>query len=73
MKTPNYGMFTGRGNLRVHQLVEKAKREQRTWPWLYNQLCELSAKNRKAYGEAADTEVREIAYSALGRDDGFWA
>lgn len=72
MKTPNYGMFTGRGNLRVHQLVEKAKREQRTWAWLYSQLVALSAK--KGYGEATDTEVREIAYDRLGRvHDEFWA
>ena len=71
-KTPDYGMFTGRGNLRVHQLVEKARREQRTWAWLYGQLVELHHKNRKAYGEATDTEVREIAYSRLGRDEEFW-
>lgn len=70
MKTPSYGMFTGRGNLRVHQLVQKAKREQRTWAWLYNQLVALSDK--KDYGEATDTEVREIAYCALGREEEFW-
>lgn len=71
MKTPHYGMFTGRGNLRVHQLVQKAKREYRTWPWLYNQLIELSRK--EDYREATDTEVREIAYSALGCEEDFWA
>ena len=72
MTTPSYGMFTGRGNLRVHQLVQKARREQRHWAWLYGQLVELSRK--KGYGEATDTEVREIAYSRLGRvEEDFWA
>jgi hypothetical protein len=71
MKTPHYGMFTGRGDLRVHQLVEKARREQRTWSWLHNQLWALS--QRPGYGEATDTEVRENAYSALGhRTEDFW-
>lgn len=69
--TPDYGMFTGRGNLRVHQLVARAQRERRTWPWLYDQLVALS--RRQGYGEATDTDVREQAYSRLGRtSDSFW-
>lgn len=71
MKTPDYGMYTGRGNLRVHQLVQRAKREQRTWAWLYGRLVELSAK--ETYGEATDTVVRECAYDSLGREEeDFW-
>lgn len=70
MKTPSYGMFTGRGNLRVHQLVERARREQRTWAWLCNQLEALSDK--KAYEEAMDTEVRAVAYHRLGSKEDFW-
>jgi hypothetical protein len=63
-KTPDYGMFTGRGNLRVHQLVTKARREKRNWAWLYAELRKLSEK--EAYGEATDTAVREVAYDRLG-------
>ena len=70
-QAPDYGMFTQRGNLRVHQLVERARREQRTWAWLYGQLCELG--QREGYEESTDTEVREIAYSRLGRkEESFW-
>ena len=59
----DFGMFTERGNSAVGQLVALAKTAELTWPQTYRALLVLSEQDK--FGEATDTEVREMVYSAL--------
>jgi len=59
----DYGMFTDRGNAAIGDLVNFAKTAELTWPETYKIMQILSESNRDTYGEAMDTEVREIVYS----------
>ena len=59
----DYGMFTELGNAAVHAVVIAARANNLTWPQTYHALCQLSEE--KQFGEATDTEVRELVYSAL--------
>jgi len=59
----DYGMFTELGNAAVHAVVVTARANNLTWPQTYHALCQLSEE--KQFGEATDTEVRELVYSAL--------
>jgi hypothetical protein len=62
--TPDYSMFTELGNAAVHAIVVAARANNLTWAQTYRALCKLS--EQKEFGEATDTEVREIVYSRLG-------
>lgn len=74
MLVKDYGMFTTEGNKRVATIVKRAQAKRWTWAETYRALRELS--NKQQYGEATDTEVREMVYSAIGaeqRNESFWA
>ena len=57
----DFGMFTVAGNRRVATIVKRAHDKRWTWPETYKALYALSNKDK--FGEAMDTEVREIVYS----------
>jgi len=59
----DYGMFSELGNAAVHGVVVAARENKLTWPETYRCLSQLS--EQKEFGEATDTEVREMVYSAL--------
>jgi hypothetical protein len=59
----DYGMFSELGNAAVHGVVVAARENKLTWPETYRVLSQLS--EQKEFGEATDTEVREMVYSAL--------
>ena len=63
MTTPYYGMFSDRGNAKVHEIVVAAINEQMKWRDIELMLYALS-KDRE-YAEAKDTGVREEVYFAL--------
>ena len=68
----DYGMFTDRGNAAIDDLVNFAKTAELTWPETYKILEILSDSNREVYGEALDTEVREIVYSRCNFTTAFY-
>lgn len=72
---PNYyGMYTDAGNMRVANLVDRARTAGWDWKQTYQELCLLG--EQKDAGEATDTEVRECVYHKLGfhkTDESFWA
>jgi len=68
---PDYAMYTELGNAAVHAVVVTAKANQLSWAQTYDALCELAKQD--AFGEATDTAVREMVYSALGvKDEPFY-
>ena len=62
--TPDYSMYTELGNAAVHAVVVAARANKLTWAQTYRALYELA--EQEPFGEAMDTEVREIVYSRLG-------
>ena len=66
----DYGMFTELGNAAVHAIVVAARANNLNWPQTYRALSQLS--EQKEFGEAMDTEVREIVYSTLIFDSPFY-
>ena len=66
----DYGMFTELGNTSVHAVVVTARENRLNWPQTYRALIQLS--KQKEFGEATDTEVREMVYSALNFDTPFY-
>ena len=68
---PDYDMYTELGNAAVHAIVVAAKANQLSWAETHDALCELAKQD--AFGEATDTAVREMVYSALGiKDEPFY-
>jgi hypothetical protein len=68
---PDYDMYTELGNAAVHAIVVAAKTNRLTWAETYTALRELAKQD--AFGEATDTAVREMVYSALGvKDEPFY-
>jgi hypothetical protein len=66
----DYGMFTELGNAAVHAVVIAARANNLTWPQTYHALCKLSEEPQ--FGEATDTAVREVVYSALNFETSFY-
>jgi hypothetical protein len=66
----DYAMFTELGNAAVHAVVVTARENKLTWPQTYRALCQLSEQDQ--FGEATDTAVREMVYSALNFDTPFY-
>ena len=62
----NYGMFSPEGNLAVHGIVLYHKAIESPWLVVYKNLCDLADSNPNMFGEATDTEVREMVYIAIG-------
>ena len=68
---PDYAMYTELGNAAVHAIVVAAKANQLSWAETHDALRELSKQD--AFGEATDTAVREMVYSALNiKDESFY-
>ena len=67
---PDYAMFTELGNAAVQAIVVAARANNLTWPQVYLALSQLS--EYKEFGEATDTAVREVVYSALNFDTPFY-
>lgn len=69
--TPNFAMFTKRGNARVNAIVRKAMLDRArgaaepegTWDWILGKLEDLSKVN--GLHEADDTAVREAAWAVF--------
>ena len=70
MAVKDFGMFTNRGNDEIAVIVEHAKTNRLTWPETYQLLDQLSTC--PGYGEAMDTEVREIVYSRCNFTSAFY-
>lgn len=70
IKSNDYGMFTEEGNIAVAAIVTVARAGRLTWPETYKLLSRLSAIEK--YGEATDTEVREMVYDALAFETSFY-
>lgn len=66
----DYGMFSELGNAAIHAVVVTARKHRSTWPQTYRALHQLS--EQKEFGEAMDTEVREMVYSALNFQTPFY-
>lgn len=72
MKTPNYDMFTTKGNWMVNRIVEAGRKlrasdtDEQVWAWTQHELRKLATADE--FGEATDTAVREIVYTKLGVD-----
>ena len=64
---PDYSMYTELGNAAVHAVVVAARANKLTWAQTYRALYELA--EQEPFGEAMDTEVREIVYSRLDYKD----
>jgi hypothetical protein len=68
---PDYGMYTDAGNHAVQGIVIAARVHNLTWEQTLRALRELAKQD--AFGEAMDTAVREMVYSALGiKDEPFY-
>lgn len=68
---PEYCMFSKLGNVAVHAIVVTARANQLTWSQTIRALRELAKQD--AFGEAMDTAVREMVYSALDiKDESFY-
>jgi hypothetical protein len=61
--TKSYGMFTNTGNAMIEGVIMTAKAANMDAQTVVNLLWEIS--NINGYGEASDTEVREIVLSHL--------
>jgi hypothetical protein len=66
----DFGMFTDAGNKEIAVIVEHAKANSLTWPETYRLLNQIATCS--GYGEAMDTEVREIVYSRLNFNTAFY-
>jgi hypothetical protein len=66
----DFGMFTDAGNKEIAVIVEHAKANSLTWPETYRLLNQIATC--PGYGEAMDTEVREIVYSRLNFNTAFY-
>jgi len=69
----DYGMFTELGNAAVHAIVVAARANNMSWAQTYRALYQLSQD--KQFGEAMDTDVREMVYCGIGADkrrESFW-
>ena len=63
-------MFSELGNAAVHAVVVAARESNMTWPQTYRALSTLAEQDE--FGEAMDTEVREMVYSALNFKTAFY-
>jgi len=68
----DFGMYTDFGNDAVDAIVRSAKVLGMTWPQVLAELQSLAERFPKDFGEATDTVVREMVYSALDFDTPFY-
>ena len=68
----NYAMFTQEGNRLVGRLVDEARVQGWDWRKTYRHLELLAKAHPKTAGEATDTAVREVVFSALKYQTNFY-
>lgn len=64
----DFAMFTEAGNQKVAEIVTRAKSKGWSWSRTQAELYVLADSDAQLYGEATDTAVREVVYSAIGAD-----
>lgn len=62
----DFAMFTEAGNQKVAKIVAQAKSKGWNWARTQSELYVLADSDAQLYGEATDTAVREMVYSAIG-------
>lgn len=68
---PDYGMYSDTGNHAVQGIVIAARVHNLTWAQTLQALRKLAEHDE--FGEAMDTAVREMVYSALNiKDESFY-
>ena len=72
MTTATYGMFSEEGNKQIADIIEFHRMQKSTWPVVYQNLRDLADSDYKLFGEAMDTEVREVVYTKLGFKSDFY-
>ena len=72
MTTLTYGMFSEEGNKQIADIIEFHRMQKSTWPVVYQNLRDLADSDYSKFGEAMDTEVREVVYSELGFTSDFY-
>jgi len=67
-----YGMFSEAGNKQIADIIEFHRMQKSTWPVVYQNLRDLADSDYELFGEAMDTEVREVVYAKLGFTSDFY-
>ena len=68
----DYAMFTQEGNRLVGRVVAEARVQGWDWPKTYRHLELLALAHPQTAGEATDTAVREVVFSALKYQTNFY-
>ena len=68
----DYAMFTQEGNRLVGRVVAEARVQGWDWPKTYRHLELLARAHPQTAGEATDTAVREVVFSALKYQTNFY-
>ena len=68
----SYGMFSEEGNKQIADIFEFHKNYKSDWATVYQNLRDLADSDYAKFGEAMDTEVREIVYTKLGFKSDFY-
>ena len=53
-------------------IIEFHRMQKSTWPVVYQNLRDLADSDYELFGEAMDTEVREVVYAKLGFTSDFY-
>jgi hypothetical protein len=72
MTTATYGMFSEEGNTQIADIIEFHKNRKSTWAEVLQNLRDVADSDYELFGEAMDTEVREIVYTSLGFTSDFY-
>jgi hypothetical protein len=72
MTTATYGMFSEAGNKQIADIIEFHRMQKSNWATVYQNLRDLADSDYELFGEAMDTEVREIVYTELGLKSDFY-
>ena len=67
-----YGMFSAKGNLAIASIVAYHKYHKSSWSVVLQNLRDLADCDYEKFGEAMDTEVREVVYTKLGFKSDFY-
>ena len=67
-----YGMFSEEGNKQIADMIEFHKNRKSTWAEVLQNLRDLADCDYEKFGEAMDTEVREVVYTKLGFKSDFY-
>jgi len=68
----SYGMFSEEGNKQIADMIEFHKNRKSTWAEVLQNLRDLADCDYEKFGEAMDTEVREVVYTKLGLTSDFY-